>query len=108
MMFALFVFLIAISVNGIALAQTFQSPQIPGYDLPPDEQDKANNMVIPAEPGGNQGEPQGLPPADPTPQPQPDYGLVFFLAIIIGIPVIGLTVIWVAWAISKKRKASPT
>lgn len=103
MLSALLVFLIAISVN-VALAQTFQPPQIPGYNAPPDEQDNANNVIIPSEPS-NPGVPKTEPTMAPTPtsENQPDYGLIF-LAIIIAVPIIGVIAIWTAWAISKKRK----
>lgn len=100
---ALLVFLIAILVN-VALAQTFQPPQIPGYNTPSDEQDKANNMILPSEPT-NPGAPKTEPTIAPTQATEtpPDYGLIF-IAIVIAVPIIGLIAIWTAWIISKKRK----
>jgi hypothetical protein len=103
---SIFLVLTAISANcnGIALAQTFEPPQIPNYGTSDDN--SKLDIQIPSEPN-NPGLPQNLPPANPTPQPPMEAGLMFFIAIIIGVPVIGLLVIWVAWAMNKRKKTLP-
>jgi hypothetical protein len=93
----LFVFLIAISING-ALAQTFQPPQIPAYDLPNRQN---GDITIPNEPA-NPGAPKGLPDVTPTPLPtqQTDYMPIAIVIIIVVLVAIGLLV----WRISQKGK----
>jgi len=83
-----------------------QPPQIPDYNLPPEQQNNLD-ITIPSEPS-NPGGPSGPGNANnvttaPTSEPQTDYGLMFF-AIIIVAAIAGLIVIWTAWTISRKRK----
>ncbi len=95
--------LLCLTSTSFVLAQDFQPPQIPNYNLPPDEQNNLD-INIPSEPS-NPGVPKTEPTIAPTPTPesQPDYGLIFF-AITIAAAIAGIIVIWTAWARSKKRK----
>ncbi len=105
---ALFLLLCSASVS-FAVAQDFQPPQIPDYNAPPNEQYNLD-ITLPSEPNNPGG--AGVPGQDdnannvtaaPTPEPQTDYGLMFF-AIIIVAAIVGLIVIWTAWTKSRKRK----
>lgn len=101
--FTLVSLLIVILANSTALAQTFDPPQIPDYNLPTGQDGSITIPSEPSNPGVGGTQPTIAPIA--TPEPEPDYGLIF-LAIIIGSGIAGTAIIWIAWTITKKRKAA--
>jgi hypothetical protein len=94
-------FLIAVTVNSFALAQTYTPPQIPNYNAP-SSNNPANGITIPDQPS-NPGAPNGPPDVSPTPTPQPDYTPIALVIVAVAVIAAGL----VLWAVSQKRKTLP-
>jgi hypothetical protein len=78
-------FLITVTVNSFALAQTYTPPQIPNYNAPQNNNPN-QGITIPDQPS-NPGAPNTLPD-NPTPTPsQPDYTSIFIAIIIVAVTV---------------------
>jgi len=85
--FFLVLFLVAVTINSFALAQTFNPPQIP------------NMSSAPSEPS-NPGAPKEQPAVTPTPA-QPDYTPLAIAIIIVAVIVMGAGI----YMISRRKKS---